>query len=46
MCLVVQFIKHSLQRREVVEVERTGFLAYERLSPGERVRGGRREILE
>jgi hypothetical protein len=44
--LVGQYIQHSLQVREVVEVERTGCLACERLSPGERVHGGRRELLE
>jgi hypothetical protein len=32
--------------REVVEFERIGFLAYEQLSPGERVSRGRRELLE
>jgi hypothetical protein len=44
--LVGQFVQHSLQVREVVEVGRTGCWACERLSPGERVRRGRRELLE
>jgi hypothetical protein len=44
--LVGQCIQHSLQVREVVEVERTGYLACKRLSLGERVHGGRRELLE
>jgi hypothetical protein len=33
-------VQHSLQVREVVVVEEAGCQAYERLSPGERVRGG------
>jgi hypothetical protein len=44
--LVGQFVQHSLQVREVIEVGRTGYFSYERLSPGERVRRGRRELLE
>ena len=44
--LVGQFVQHSLQVREVVEVGRTGFWTCERLPPGERVRRGRREVLE
>jgi hypothetical protein len=46
VCLVGQFVQHSLQVREVGEVGRTGCWACERLSPGERVRRGRRELLE
>jgi hypothetical protein len=46
VCLVGQFVQHSLQVREVVEVGRIGFWACERLSPSERVRKGRRELLE
>jgi hypothetical protein len=46
MWFVGQFVQHSLQVREVVEVGRTGCWTYERLPPGERVCRGRREILE
>jgi hypothetical protein len=41
-----KFVQHSLQVREVIDVGITGFLACERLSPGERVHRGRRELLE
>jgi hypothetical protein len=44
--LVGQFVQHSLQVREVVEVGRTSGWAYERLPPSERVQRGRRELLE
>jgi hypothetical protein len=39
-------VKDSLSMREVIEVGRIGSLAYEKLSPGKRVRKGRREVLE
>jgi hypothetical protein len=44
--LVGQFVQHSLQVREVIEVGRIGCMACERFSPGERVFRGRRELLE
>ena len=46
MWLVGQFVPHSLQVREVVEVGRTDCCTCGRLPPGERVRRGRRELLE
>jgi hypothetical protein len=39
--LVGQFVKHSLQVREVVEVVKTSCWTYKRLSLGERVRRGK-----
>jgi hypothetical protein len=44
--LVGQFVQHSLQVREVIEVGRIGCFSCERLSLGERVHRGRRELLE
>jgi hypothetical protein len=46
MWIVGHFVQNSLQVREVVEVGRVGCWACEKLSLGERVCRGRRELLE